>query len=76
MTRAVRRPTPAMSPSSRALARTSLWRRLFNAVWYAQQRQALRHIDRIVAARYGTINDALEREIEKRIFRTGWDPGR
>ena len=66
-------PAPLRADAAR---RPSVWRRLFNAVWYAHQQKAMRDIHRIVAARDGAIDDRLEREIETRILRTGWDPGR
>ena len=53
---------------SPAAVRPGLWRRMFDAVWYAQQRRAMRDIDRVVAGRAGMINDSLEREIEQRMF--------
>ena len=53
---------------SPAAVRPGIWRRMFDAVWYARERQAQRDIDRVVAARDGQINDRLEREIEKLMF--------
>ncbi len=76
MSCAYRQPLRLASPGADAADRQGLWRRLFNAVWYAQQRETLRDIDRLVAARDGAINDSLDREIERRILRTGWGPGR
>ena len=55
-----------------AAVRPSIWRRMYDAVWYARERQAQRDIDRVVAARAGLITDQLEREIEQRMF--GIDP--
>ena len=61
-------------PDSPAAVRPSIWRRMYDAVWYARERQAQRDIDRVVAARAGLITDRLEREIEQRMF--GFDPRR
>ena len=59
---------------SPAAVRPGIWRRMFDAVWYAQQRRAMRDIDRLVAGRAGMINDSLEREIERRMFTTHFSP--
>lgn len=59
-----------------AAVRPNIWHRLYDAVWYAQQRRAERDIDRVVAARDGLINDRLEREIEQRMFGEGWNLSR
>lgn len=63
-------------PTAPAAARPGFWRRLFDAVWYAQQHEAERDIARIVVSRHGLITDALEHEIGRRTFRAGWDSGR
>lgn len=76
MTRAIDCKGLLTSPKAQAAARPGFWRRMFDAVWYAQQRQAERDIARLVVSRHGLITDALEHEIGRRTFRTGWDSGR
>jgi hypothetical protein len=65
-----------LPPQAAAAPRPGFWRRVFDTVWYAQQRRAQRDIARVVANRNGLITDALEHEIGQRTFRAGWDPGR
>ena len=50
----------------------SVWRRLFDAVMDGRQRRVQREVDRFVAQHGRKMTDALEREIDVRMFRNGW----
>ncbi|HEY7998963.1 MAG TPA: hypothetical protein VIE87_09100 [Pseudolabrys sp.] len=56
-------PTPQAKPPRR-----SLWRRLYDAVMLAHERDAQREIERFVARR-GKLTDSMEREIAERYMR-------
>jgi hypothetical protein len=48
------------------------WRRLFDSVMDGRQRRTQREVERFVAWHGRGMTDALEREIDTRLFRNGW----
>jgi hypothetical protein len=58
--------TPAV-PAPKPAPRRGFWRRLYDAIMEAHQRDVEREISRYVA-RSGRLTDSLEREIAERFF--------
>ena len=47
--------------------RRGLWMRIFDAIWYARQRQADAEIARYLAMNGGKLTDSMEREMADRL---------
>jgi hypothetical protein len=47
---------------------------LLNAMEESRQKQTEREIAKYVSSRGGRLTDELEREIERRLFTSGWNP--
>ena len=47
---------------------------LLNAMEESRQKQTEREIAKYVSSRGGRLSDELEREIERRLFTSGWSP--
>jgi hypothetical protein len=51
----------------------SFWRRLFDAVMDGRQRRVQREVDQFVARHGRNMTDALERELNTRLFDNRWN---
>lgn len=66
--RSSNQPAEKSPPARPAAPRSSLWRRLWDALMTPCDRQVQREVDNLVTHRDGTFNDALEREIAERFY--------
>ena len=57
---------PRAEASARSAATAGFWRRLYDAIMAARQRQAERHIARLLENSGGLLTDDIEREIMRR----------
>ena len=69
--------TPYRRPvASEAVPQPGLLARLFDAVFENRQRQAQRDVEAYLARSGHRLTDSIEREIDKRLFSSGWNASR
>ena len=64
---------PAHAASEAAPARPGLLRRIYDAIVESRQQRVQREIERIVGQRGRQMTDSLERDINARMFNSGWN---